>query len=727
MNILEIIKDFNFPTIPLPPRCKKSPPLGWRNKPESALYKWKPTNFKLHNYGIPCGYAYEDGYLMVLDVDPKNGGDQTLTKLQMLFESLPKTFTVRTGNGGYHHYFISKEPWKVVRYAGLDFQGLGQYVVGPGCTFELSTKKYIITEECEVADMPDWFFDVKPFAEKEKKDAKKNVELRKELIPNGQRHDYLWSLACTLKKRGYNDVQLFDELTRANAEDLEVPGDEKKIQGFIDGVNNTFKKSVSKASPQAPLPEYRDYFSGNEIINIPDEKVETLEETETIPVVVNNKFISVKHEQFHLMMTGSEKGPSKDSLATIVMSAFLGEEEGTIFVGKPKQNYLFSKSLEGITLIIEVDDNKNCIMRDSQWLKKQVKLFGWKSLDFRKKSYVFSDKAALDIALGIADNTNSFIPIGDIKTHAFKSDDCYTFNRSEIDPVRGSCPEFKSLLQRVSSEQQGRAMLAFIGSLFDPDHKIENILILHDVKGGGGKGSIRDVIKYALGTSYVEFSSKSKNLDKYWTTQLVTARLAGSSDIQNVNIIHNEDIMKISGGDPITIREMQKAPYTMNVNCAFLLTTNHKLNFKGEGPLERRLIHVTLSPRTGAVDPGVKKRMLKESPAIISMCMEYWKYVKSENNGIIDVDSKELEMLREENTAEFMDILLKVANFNSDGFAGNIDLWDKVAIHMPDIKRNHMLKADFKAWLVSLPEILLTRKNNYGKRTWVFSGISLRK
>ena len=54
------------------------------------------------NIGIPTGEA--SGFL-VLDVDPRNGGDQSLSDLLDQHGQLPSTLTQRTGSGGTHYIF----------------------------------------------------------------------------------------------------------------------------------------------------------------------------------------------------------------------------------------------------------------------------------------------------------------------------------------------------------------------------------------------------------------------------------------------------------------------------------------------------------------------------------------------------------------------------------------------------------------------------------------------
>lgn len=73
--------------------------------------------------------------LIVLDVDPKNGGLDSLARLQAERGSFPPTPTVRTPSGGLHFYF--KHPGReqikgtVGVLPGIDWRADGNYVVAP--------------------------------------------------------------------------------------------------------------------------------------------------------------------------------------------------------------------------------------------------------------------------------------------------------------------------------------------------------------------------------------------------------------------------------------------------------------------------------------------------------------------------------------------------------------------------------------------------------------------
>lgn len=83
------------------------------------------------NWAIATGHELTDGrYLCVLDVDPRNGGDETLRGIIAEQGPLPVTPTQLTGGGGTHYLFATAaKPTARVLGSGLDLQGGGKYAL----------------------------------------------------------------------------------------------------------------------------------------------------------------------------------------------------------------------------------------------------------------------------------------------------------------------------------------------------------------------------------------------------------------------------------------------------------------------------------------------------------------------------------------------------------------------------------------------------------------------
>jgi hypothetical protein len=101
--------------------------------------------------------------LVILDVDPRHGGDDTLAELERDWGVLPPTIEAQTGGGGWHHLFI--HPGGALRGklgAGIDVQDF-RYIVAPP-SLHPSGRHYTWSvdgdpSETELARLPDEWVD----------------------------------------------------------------------------------------------------------------------------------------------------------------------------------------------------------------------------------------------------------------------------------------------------------------------------------------------------------------------------------------------------------------------------------------------------------------------------------------------------------------------------------------------------------------------------------------
>ncbi len=100
--------------------------LPTREEVEGWFRRWPDANL-----GIVTGAI---SGLVVIDVDPRHGGDDSLSRLEDQHHALPETVEAITGGGGRHLYFAhpgGSIPNKVALAPGIDFRGDGGLVVAP--------------------------------------------------------------------------------------------------------------------------------------------------------------------------------------------------------------------------------------------------------------------------------------------------------------------------------------------------------------------------------------------------------------------------------------------------------------------------------------------------------------------------------------------------------------------------------------------------------------------
>jgi hypothetical protein len=112
------------------------------------------------NLGIVTGAV---SGLVVLDIDPRHGGAESLGRLEAEHGALPETVEAVTGGGGRHLYFAhpgGSRPNKVALAPGIDLRGDGGLVVAPPA-LHASGRRYVwrashAPHDLPLAPMPEW-------------------------------------------------------------------------------------------------------------------------------------------------------------------------------------------------------------------------------------------------------------------------------------------------------------------------------------------------------------------------------------------------------------------------------------------------------------------------------------------------------------------------------------------------------------------------------------------
>jgi putative DNA primase/helicase len=172
------------------------------------------------NVGIAC----RPSGLVVVDVDPRNGGDDSLADLERQYGSLPATWRALTG-GGVHAIFQAPGDVPLVDGAlapGIDLKANG-YIVAPP-SLHPNGRRY--AWECghepgslPLAALPGWLL--------ERVCERASDRLRADGTPlmlrAGERNVGLFRLACLLRRRGVNARALHDCLEAINSEHAHPP------------------------------------------------------------------------------------------------------------------------------------------------------------------------------------------------------------------------------------------------------------------------------------------------------------------------------------------------------------------------------------------------------------------------------------------------------------------------------------------------------------------------
>jgi putative DNA primase/helicase len=209
------------------------------------------------NIGIVTGA--ESG-IIVLDVDPRHGGDKSLAELQSEHAMLPETPESNTGGGGNH--LIFNHPRFVLRNsagklgAGLDIRGDGGYIVAPPSLHQSGKRYEWLNNGVPLASMPEWMLRLltetpKPTAkQKQKPESNPYDSVAGERITDGKRNSALASLAGKMRRFGMEEAEMLAALLVANENRCDPPLSENEVRGIA--------ASITRYEPQ------ENYLSGIE-------------------------------------------------------------------------------------------------------------------------------------------------------------------------------------------------------------------------------------------------------------------------------------------------------------------------------------------------------------------------------------------------------------------------------------------------------------------------------
>lgn len=172
------------------------------------------------------------GNVIVVDIDPRHGGDKSIADLEVIHGTLPETLESKTGGGGRHLYF--KAEGAVVRCSqselapGIDIKGVGGYVVAPPSVHE-SGDRYLWTRRIPPVGVPKWLLQkLRKPSKPEPLSANGNGSVR--TIPEGERNDRLFRIGSSLRAKGLSASAILAALLAHNAEHCVPPLGEVEVQ-----------------------------------------------------------------------------------------------------------------------------------------------------------------------------------------------------------------------------------------------------------------------------------------------------------------------------------------------------------------------------------------------------------------------------------------------------------------------------------------------------------------
>ena len=205
---------------------------GATTKPEQIRAWW--GQWPDANVAVATGAG-----LVVIDIDPRHGGDDTLVDLRAKLGELPDTVEALTGGGGRHIYLATKVEVRNsanVLGEGVDVRGEGGYVVAAPSS-HASGRVYA----WEASSRPDEI-DVEPVPDAWLAAMTARPKLRvvpgttEEQIPDGKRNETLFRRASSMRSIGCSRAAILAAITEENDARCVPPLDPAEVKAIVESV-----------------------------------------------------------------------------------------------------------------------------------------------------------------------------------------------------------------------------------------------------------------------------------------------------------------------------------------------------------------------------------------------------------------------------------------------------------------------------------------------------------
>jgi hypothetical protein len=208
------------------------------------------------NVGLKTGRA---SGTVIIDVDPRDGGMETLGRLQAEHGYLPPTRLHATGGGGFH--FALRYPEGVVEVPsrtigpGMEVKGEGAGVVLPPSN-HTSRGRHEVLINAPLAPLPSWVVEVasrelRVLAGGGEQPTESRFELPERIVESSpSRNRTLFDYACSLRAHGWLHTAILSELRRVNTERCVPPMPDDEVRKIAQSAALYSPGSASTVKPQ---------------------------------------------------------------------------------------------------------------------------------------------------------------------------------------------------------------------------------------------------------------------------------------------------------------------------------------------------------------------------------------------------------------------------------------------------------------------------------------------
>lgn len=561
---------------------------------ETTIRKWF-SQWPQANIGIATGAT---SGIVILDVDPRNGGNESLAEFIRRYGELPHTLTVKTGGKGMHYYFLHPRGEivipsrsKIDDLPGLDVKGDGGYVVAPP-SVHITGALYIFANdpnEVYPTVLPEKYLEVFTRSSLQQNGNRESISSPGKDIVEGERNTTLTSLAGSMRRKGASRESIETALLNENSERVHPPLPEEEVKQIA--------KSVARYSSHEDLQENKnptDWGNAKRLVARHGNNIRYVPQL--------GKWLIWDGQRWKFDEVGEIYRYTKDTVAQIKNeSEAAGNEKTRKKLAKHAQN---SESEGRFSAMIKVAQTEPGIAISPQDLDKNP-------------FYLNCQNGILDLITG--------------KLLPHHRDHLLT----KLIPINfdpdAKCERFKEFLNYTMG---GKTHLidflqAAIGYSLTGSTREQVIFLLHGT-GANGKTTLLEIVRAALGNYATQADVSSFLTRRGDNARNDLARLAGARFVSAVEVERGRGLAEalvkhVTGGDMFTARFLYREYFEFHPQFKIWISVNHKPVVKGtDFAIWRRirLIPFTVTIPEDKRDSQLLDKLRAELPGILAWIVE---------------------------------------------------------------------------------------------------------
>lgn len=561
--------------------------------------KWF-TKWPDSNIGIATGSR--SGFI-VLDIDPRHGGEENLHDLQAEYGQLPDTVEALTGGGGRHLLF--KHPGGTVQNRVGSDEGLvpgvdvradgGLIVVSP--SMHISGNRYeweasSRPDETELAELPNsWLMFIK--GKNPNKPAERRSQRVDKVIPEGKRNDVLFKIASSFRAKGLNDDEIYAAVWQVNINRCIPPLREDEIKTLVASVSRykvgsiqitDFKKSY-KCTDAGNSERFADMLRGQYL------------------------YVSEQKNWYHYNGKVWEEDYKNHIVQDIINCLRIAQKEAFSIGDEDKR----TKTLKWL------------LASESQ-AKISAALNLMSSVPFMcaRVSQFDNEDMLLSVQNGIVN-----LKTGELKAHD-RSNYITKICNAEYNPDAQS-QLFENFLDEITegNGDKKRYLQKLCGYCLTGKITEEEF---YQAKGSGmnGKTKLFETVKYCLG-SYAVTASPDILMQKDLSgipndiARLQSSRLVLMSEPDPGKRFSDNAIKSLTGGDTIIARYLHKEFFEFKMKAKMVMLTNHEIKAIGtDHGLWRRMVVIpfTYQVPEEKKDKNLQEKLIADAEAVLAWMVQ---------------------------------------------------------------------------------------------------------